>query len=217
MTKLQTEQLIARLAEGAVPVRHLSPPLYRATLWLAGFVAVVAAAVWLRGDIAESATRFSDLAVQLEFAGALLTGVTALIAAFFVSLPDRSRSWLLLPLLPLVFWLLGSTYGCYLHLIEFGPTGWAIGESGACLRFILGISLPASIALYFALRRSSPLEPIAPLAAGGLGVAGLAAAALQFFHPFAITFLDLGVHILAVGIVIGALTLFGRRGLAPRG
>jgi hypothetical protein len=216
MTKLQTEQLIARLAEGTVPVKRLPPPFLRATLWLAGFVAVVGGAIWLRGNIAESAPRFSDIAVQLEFAGAFLTGTAALIAAFFVSLPDRSRAWLLLPLLPLGFWLAGSTYGCYLHLIEFGPSGWAIGESGACLQFILGISLPAAIALYAALRRSSPLEPVGPLVMGGLGVAGLAAAALQFFHPFDITFMDLAVHIFAVGIVIGCLTLFGRRGLAAK-
>nr|TFG55396.1 MAG: DUF1109 domain-containing protein [Hyphomicrobiales bacterium] len=216
MTKLQTEQLIARLSEGAVPVKPLSPPLYRAALWLAGFVAVVAFAIWLHGDFAESAVRFSDLGVRFEFAGALLTGMAALIAAFFVSLPDRSRSWLMLPVIPLGFWLLGSTYGCYVHFVEFGPGGWAIGGSWACLRFILGISFPASLALYFALRRSSPLEPVGPLIVGGLGVAGLAAAALQFFHPFAITFMDLGVHILAVGIVIATMTLLGRRGLVLR-
>jgi hypothetical protein len=74
--------------------------------------------------------------------------------------------------------------------------------------------LPASAALYLALRRSTPLDPIAPLVIGGIGVAGLAAAALQFFHPFEITFLDLGAHVIAVGIVSAALTLFGRRRLA---
>ncbi len=214
MTKLQTKNLIARRAEGAAPVKPLSPPLHRAVIWLAGFAAVAIAAIWLRGNFVESAARFSDLTVRLEFTGALLTGIAALIAAFFVSLPDRSKLWLMLPVLPLGFWLLGSGYGCYLHLVEFGPSGWVIGESSECLRFIVGISLPASIALYFALRRSTPLDPIAPLAVGGLGVAGLAAAVLQFFHPFDITFLDLGAHIVAVGIVITSLTFFGRRGLA---
>jgi hypothetical protein len=214
MTISQTETLIAKLAADAAPVKPISPPLQRAVLWVAGFAVVMIAAIWLRGDFAESAARFSDLTVRFEFAGALLTGLTALIAAFFVSLPDRSKLWLALPVLPLSFWLLGSGYGCYLHLVEFGPGGWALGESGNCIGFILGISLPASAALYLALRRSTPLDPIAPLVIGGIGVAGLAAAALQFFHPFEITFLDLGAHVIAVGIVSAALTLFGRRRLA---
>lgn len=214
MAKSQTENLIANLAADASPVKPLAPPLQRAALWVAGFAAVMIAAIWLRGNFAESAARFSDLTVRFEFAGAFLTGLTALIAAFFVSLPDRSRMWLLFPVLPLSFWLVGSGYGCYLHLIEFGSGGWALGESWDCIGFILGISLPASIALFLALRRSMPLDPIAPLMVGGLGVAGLAAAALQFFHPFDITFLDLGAHVLAVGIVSVALTLFGKRRLA---
>lgn len=214
MTKSPTENLIAELAADAAPVKRLSPPLQRAGLWFAGFAAVMILAIWLRGSFGESLARFSDLTVRLEFAGALLTGLTALIAAFFVSLPDRSKMWLLFPVLPLSFWLLGSGYGCYLHLVEFGPTGWEVGKSGDCVGFILGLSLPASIALYFALRRSTPLDPIAPLVVGGLGVAGLAAAALQFFHPFDVTFLDLGLHVVAVGIVIVLLTFFGRRGLS---
>ena len=214
MKESQTENLIAKLAADASPVKPLMPPLQRAVFWAAGFAAVMMATIWLRGSFAESAARFSDLAVRFEFAGALLTGLTALIAAFFVSLPDRSRLWLLFPVLPLSFWLLGSGYGCYMHLIEYGPGGWALGESANCIGFILGISLPASIALFFSLRRSLPLDPIPPLLVGGLGVAGLAAAALQFFHPFAVTFLDLGAHMFAVGIVIAALTIFGRRRLA---
>jgi hypothetical protein len=214
MAKSKTENLIANLAAEASPVKPLSPPLQRAVLWVSGFFAVIAVAIWLNGNFAESAARFSDVSVRLEFAGALLTGLTALLAAFFVSLPDRSKLWLLVPVLPLGFWLMGSGYGCYLHLLEYGPSGWALGESGNCIAFILGVSLPSSIALYLALRRSTPLDPVAPLMAGGLGVAGLAAAALQFFHPFQITFLDLGAHIFAVAIVIALLTLFGRRRLA---
>jgi hypothetical protein len=101
MTKLQTENLIEQIAASAAPVKPLSPPLQRAALWLAGFAVVIIAAIWLRGNFEESAARFSDLAVRFEFAGALLTGLTALIAAFFVSLPDRSKLWLAFPALPL--------------------------------------------------------------------------------------------------------------------
>ena len=42
-------------------------------------------------------TRFA-----VEMAATFLTGVFAVIAAFYVSLPDRSRFWLALPLPPLL-------------------------------------------------------------------------------------------------------------------
>jgi hypothetical protein len=47
-----------------------------------------------------------------------------------------------------------------------------------------------------------PLEPVRVAAMGALGVAALAAAALQFFHPFDVTFLDLGVHLGTIGLVV---------------
>ncbi len=50
---------------------------------------------------------------------------------------------------------------------------------------------------------------------GGLGVAAVSAITLQFFHPFAVTFLDLGMHFLAILIVVGIVGLFHRRMLAP--
>jgi hypothetical protein len=37
---------------------------------------------------------------------------------------------------------------------------------------------------------------------GALGVAALAAAALQFFHPFDVTVTDLALHGAAAGVVI---------------
>jgi hypothetical protein len=47
-------------------------------------------------------------------------------------------------------------------------------------------------------------------AVGGLGVAALAAATLQFYHPFDVTIVDLAVHVTAVLIVVAAITLGAR-------
>ena len=40
-------------------------------------------------------------------------------------------------------------------------------------------------------------------------VAALAAFLLQFFHPFDVTFMDLSVHLVAVGIVVAVSTFAG--------
>jgi uncharacterized membrane protein len=50
---------------------------------------------------------------------------------------------------------------------------------------------------------------------GGLGTAALAAFILQFFHPFAVTFVDLAFHLMAIAIVVSAAALLKRRTLSP--
>jgi hypothetical protein len=50
------------------------------------------------------------------------------------------------------------------------------------------------------------------MAVGGLGVAALSATALQFYHPFDVTVVDLAVHAIAVLIVVAAMVLGGRAG-----
>jgi hypothetical protein len=73
--------------------------------------------------------------------------------------------------------------------------------------------------LLIALRRASPIAPLPVGAAGGLGVGALAAFVLQFFHPFDVTLIDLGVHVVAVTLVVllatAAQRLAGQGRLAP--
>jgi hypothetical protein len=59
-----------------------------------------------------------------------------------------------------------------------------------------------ALSLIVLLRRAAPLAPVRVAAMGALGVAALAAAALQFFHPFEVIFMDLGVHLGAVALVV---------------
>jgi hypothetical protein len=102
----------------------------------------------------------------------------------------------------LALWIGSSGYSCYRNWITVGPSGWELGESANCLAFILAVSVPLSVSILIALRRAHPLEPVRVAALGALGVAALAAAALQFFHPFDVTFMDLGVHLGTIGLVI---------------
>jgi hypothetical protein len=207
---ITTPELIEALTADAKPVRRLRPPLVRAGLWLGGFVAIVAAVTWATGSWPLMLERLRLTRFAVEMSATFLTGIAAVAAAFTLSLPDRSRFWMVLPLPPLVLWLASSGYGCYQNWLADGPQGWRLGRSSDCFIFILTTSIPVGIALYLALRRALPLEPLRVMAMGGLGVAGLAAAALQFYHPFDVTIVDLAVHVTAVLIVVAAIMLGGR-------
>jgi hypothetical protein len=206
----ETDRVIERLVKSAGPVRRLRPPGIRAALWLLAVAALGALAIILFSDLPLFARRANDPKLDLELVGTLLTGVVAVVAAFYLSLPDRSPFWALLPLPPLALWIASSGYSCYQHWIRFGPDGWEIGESAQCFRFILAVGVPLGISLLVLLRRSRPLSPTRVAVVGGLGVAALAAFLLQFFHPFDVTFMDLSVHLVAIGIVVTVSTLVGR-------
>ncbi len=206
-----TDKLIGRLVAEAEPVGRLRPPLVRAALWLLVVAAAGALAIALFSDLDMFARRAQDPKLVLELTGTLLTGIAAVIAAFYLSLPDRSGAWALLPLPPLVLWVASSGYSCYRHWIVIGPDGWALGESGQCFRFILAVSVPLGIALVVLLRKARPRAPVRVATVGGLGVAGLAAFLLQFFHPFDVTLIDLGSHLAAVGLVVAVSSFAGRR------
>src|SRR5262249_9638186 len=141
----------------------------------------------------------ADGKLRLELAGTLLTGIAAVLAAFELSLPDRRSGWALLPIPPLLLWVASSGYACYSHWIVLGPRVWWMCVRGPCV--------PVHPLVR---RRAQPLAPARVAALGGLGVAALAAFLLQFFHPFDVTFMDLAIHGLAVGIVVGVASLGSR-------
>jgi hypothetical protein len=199
------ERLIGELAASAAPVKRLKPPMWRAGAWLAAVAAVVAVAVFGFSNLHLFMERAQNPKLVLELVGTALTGILAVIAAFYLSLPDRSPAWALLPIPPFVLWVASSGYNCYRHWIVYGPDGWGLGDSAACFRFILLASIPLGISLVLILRRAYPLTPVRVALMGGLGVAAISAFVLQFFHPFDVTFMDLGVHMVAVGLV-AALT-----------
>jgi hypothetical protein len=213
MTEQTTEQLIGSLARDLRPVRPLAPPALRALAWLAAVGLLVAGAVLRWADLAAFAARYSAPRMALESAAMLLTGITAVIAAFHLSLPDRSSLWRYAPLPPLAVWIATSGLGCLEHGLGLGPAGDRFGESAGCFRFIIGVSLPLAVLLYAVLRRARPLEPLPVAITAALGVAALAAFALQFFHHFDTTVVDLALHSAAIGVVIAAAAL-SRRVLA---
>ena len=210
-----TDQLIELLARGAEPVKRLRPPLVRATLWLLAVAAVAAIVVPFFANFALFDDKLRDAKFVLELIGTLLTGIAAVIAAFYLSLPDRSPAWALLPLPPLVLWLASSGYNCYRDWIVVGTSGWALGETAGCFGTIMGFSVPIGIALVLVIRRARPIAPVPVAAIGGLGVAALSAFLLQFNHDVDASFLDLGVHAAAILLVIAVAAIVARIPRAP--
>jgi hypothetical protein len=209
-----TEELIDQLAESVVPVRRLRPPLLRAGLWLLGVLCVAGAVILAAGAMPRFGERTVVPGFDTEWAATVLTGMCAVLAAFELSLPDRSRNWLWLPLPTLLVWVGASGFGCYRSWLVVGADqSLQLGESARCFMFILAVSVPLAIALTIPLRRSRPLEPMPVLWCAGLGVAALSAAILQFFHPFNITVMDLAAHLAAIALVVLLVGTVGRRAL----
>lgn len=202
-----TSRLIEQLAADAQPVRRLRPPALRAAFWLAAVGIVVALAIYGFSDLDLFLHRLESVQLDCEIAAMLLTGVLAVIAAFELSLPDRSPFWAVLPLPPLAVWFASMGYNCYQHWFT---DGWALGSSWACLKFVVGASLPLGGTLFFLLYRAAPLAPVRVATFGGLGVASIAAFALQFFHPFDVTFMDLATQMIVVGLVVLAANGYAR-------
>jgi hypothetical protein len=211
------DELIDGLASDAHPVRPLKPPLARAFAWLGAAALLSGVSIYLLSDVQMLLARHAgrEELMALEMTAMLATGVLAVVGSFFVAIPGRSHRWLLVPLAPFAAWLLLSGAGCYRELVHNGPAGLAIGHSFDCLIFIVAVSVVLGAPLIWLLSRARPIDPLPVALLGGLGTAALAAFTLQFFHPFAVTFVDLAIHLVAITLVVAAAGLLNRLALSP--
>ena len=217
MTPSRADSLIDRLAAEVRPVRPLRAPALRALMALATIVVAASIAVAVLGDASELRDRYAgrEALLALEMAAMLATAVLAIVAAFFVSIPGRSKRWIAAPIPFFAVWLLVSGLGCYGDFVRRGGVEWELGESMHCLSFILATSAVLAPLLVWRLARAKPIDPLPVALLGGLGVAASSAFVLQFFHPFTVTFIDLAVHLVAILVVVGTMGLLNRRTLAP--
>jgi len=201
---ITTPDLIGALAANLAPVRRLRPPVTRALSWLllaALLLAVLAVSQGIRPDLAQ---RLHGPSFILGVAGASLTGILAAVAAFMLSLPDRSRFYLLLPAPALVLWLSTIGYQCLTNWVSLEPNGIRLGETARCFATLVLTSLPLSLAMVVMLRYAAPLRPMSVTLTGSLAVASITATALSLFHDLDATVMilmwNLGTAALFVGI-----------------
>lgn len=216
---IKTPDLIASLAANATPVRRLRPPVFRAACWLllaAVILTLLAVSQGIRPDLVQ---RLRDPGFGASLAGSLLTGVLAAVAAFLLSLPDRSRLWLLLPVPTLIVWLSNIGYQCLVEWIAIGPDGVSLGEAVRCFATLVLTSLPLSLAMLVMLRYAAPLRPTAVALTGSLSVAAITATALSLFHAIDATVMILMWNLGTAVLFVGLAGAFGRsmfRWVAPR-
>lgn len=208
---ITTPDLIAALAANMKPVRRLRAPLFRATCWIALAAAVLTLLAIERGVRPDLVQRLHEAAFVTCLAAALITGICAAVSTFFMSLPDRSRLWLLLPVPALTVWLCNIGYQCLTDWVVIGPGGLNAGEAARCFATLALTSLPLSLVMMAMLGYAARFRPTAVAATGGLAVAAMTATALSLFHPVDASLMIL-IWNVGVAILFASLgAIFGNR------
>jgi hypothetical protein len=208
---ITTTDLIESLTRSMTPVRRLRPPLTRAASWLllaAAILGLLAVSQGLRPDLSQ---RLQQADFTVGMGATLLTGIFAAVAAFMLSLPDRSRLWLLLPIPALLAWLSTIGYQCLTNWISFDPDGIRLGETAQCFATLVLTSLPLSLAMLVMLRYAGLLRPTATTLTGSLAVAAITATALSLFHDLDATVMILVWNLGAAVVIVGIGGLFRQR------
>ncbi len=201
---ITTPDLIESLVAGAKPVRRLRPPVLRAISWLAFATAIVALLAVSHGLRQDIDTRLQQPTFVMSICASVLTAVLAAAAAFIVSLPDRSRLWLLLPAPALALWASTISYQCLTDWVAVQPDGLRLGEAADCFATLVLTSVPLWLAMLLMLRYVALLRSAAAAIAASLAVAAVASTALSLFHPLdasaMILLWNLGTAALFVGL-----------------
>jgi hypothetical protein len=184
------------------------PPAVHAILWLDA-VLVFGAALAL-GGMPPELRHDASAATWMAIAGSTLTAALGALSAFELCAPRRNRAWLWLPVPALALWLAGSGLGCLGVQESAELWGDTPDEAGRCLAFLLGVSAPLFAVILLMLWRFAQPMPARVLAMGGLASAGAAASLLALVHPHDAPLLDIGVHALALVVLIGTGALAAR-------
>jgi hypothetical protein len=207
---MRTEDLIERLARDGGPVRPLEPPLRRALTWLAVALGFAAAMVWAIGPRPDLAERLGEARFLFEQGAALATAVAAAVAALALTLPDASRLWRLLPVIPGAAWLVTLGLGCLRDWARMGPDGLRLTPDPECFFYISLIGSLPLLVLVLMLRRGAPLRPSWSLGLAALAAATIGNFALRLFHMQDAAMMVLVWQVGAVALIAGIAALVGR-------
>lgn len=211
---MDSDELIARLAREAKPVRRLAPPWQGALAWLALaglFMAGVVAVTGLRHDIG---MRLGLMTGQLSLVFAVATAALAAFGAFHLARPDGDPRWALAPAAPALGWLAGMGAGC---LGEIWRGGLQMGVSFECASFIIGFGVPLTLSMLWMVRHAALTRPAEVAALAGLAASALASVGLALVHHLDAAAMVLVWHGGSVALCVWAARRWGARLLAAMG
>ncbi|MFG1345484.1 DUF1109 domain-containing protein [Xanthobacter autotrophicus DSM 431] len=208
---METADLIRSLATNARPVKRLRPPLVRAVGWLLLAATIMGLMTVSHGMRPQFAERMQDAVFAINMISSLMTGILATVATFFVSLPDRSRGWLLLPVPPLIVWLSTIGYQCFAGWVPVPPGAITVEVASSCLATLVLTSLPLSLLMLGMLRYAAALRPTSVILMGSLAVSAITATALSMFHPLDATAMILGWNLGTAVLFLGGAAIFSRK------
>lgn len=209
---VSTPDLIHSLTAVAEPKPGLRHPILRVCTWLGVALGTLVSFVLIHGQRPDLATKIEDFDFAVQVWATLFTAVTAATAAFYLSLPDRSTWWAMLPLPSTVVWASGVSYGCIFHWSELGADRLTPHLVNECLPSVLAISVPLLLTILFMLRHAAPLRAVLTISMGAYAVAALAAGTLTMLHDFDTSILALLWNFAMTGTFVLVATL-ARRGL----
>jgi hypothetical protein len=203
----ETAELIDILVQRASPVRRLRSPLMRAGLWLAFAMVVLAVFAVCHGLDADLAAHLGQPDFTVGIGAALATGILAAVAAFELSLPDRPRWLLLLPVPTLAVWIGATGYGCLTDWIAIRGDGMEVGESLRCFAIMLLASVPLAIALALMLHYAALLRSGGVAFMGGLAIASITSVAHALLHGEQATAMILAWNLGAAALITASTSL----------
>jgi hypothetical protein len=103
---------------------------------------------------------------------------------------------------PAAAWLATVGFGCFAEFLTMGAAAFAWGEPWLCLRYIAEMGVPLTVLTLMMLSYAGPVRPLATMLLAALGMSGLSAAGLAFFHPTHTAWLGLVWHRAALAIVL---------------
>lgn len=206
MPQRDTADLIRRLSTSGGRVRPLASPTMRVVIWLAASLPYLFL-VYLMWPRASSATM--DQRFVVEEGAALLTGLSAAMAAFATVVPGRSRKAALVPLVPLSVWLVSLGQRC---ARDWSGTAHFLGivlPHWGCVPATIVPGLVPAAALVLMLRRGAPMAPRLTLTLAAVATAGLADATMGVIHTGDASLTILTWHVLTVFALSGVIGMLG--------
>ena len=211
---MDTTELIEFLANTARPVRVVRPPLFQTGCWLLIAVAIVILLAFEHGLRSDIANQLRTPSFAVATAASFLTGALAALGCLMASLPDRSRSWLLLPLPPLAVWMATLGYGCLTDWVSYDAGSLRFGNAFRCFATVLLVSLPLSASIFVMLRHVARLRPAMVTLAAGLAVAGMTSTAMSLLYRLDATILNLIWNLGMTALIVVIEATVGRRVLS---